>query len=278
MFASLIALGCSSPAPDDSSSYDPEGPVATSAAEAWPDAPAGIPAITEEEILGACSIAGACSDEVMKLDLDSRTGVTDLCVHDAVFSAERAIPMSGFIQGQERAEFWVRCVLDHASDCGAVAKCRTERSSVVYCEEDGCRAKEPLSVVCKGNVAELSGPSGTWTRDCSRAYASCDPESPTGCTDRHWSACPKDATGGDRCDGDVRLGCDGAHQVSYRDCTRMGGTCATGADGAGACVYPHAISPECVGEGALGASCEGGTLFACVNGLRLSTPSPLCSP
>lgn len=276
LLASLITFGCVSEAPDDNA-FGPEGPVAKNAAEAWPDAPLNVPPITEEEILSACSIAGSCSDEVMNLSPESRTGVTDLCIYDAVFSAERAIPLSGFLQNQERAELWVRCVLDHANDCGAVGKCRSERSSVVYCEEDGCRAKEPLTVVCNGDVAELSGASGTWTRDCARAFASCDPESPTGCTDRHFSRCPKESSQVYRCDGNVRLGCDGAGQVSYRDCTRMGGACAAAADGSEGCVYPGALSPECTGEQALGASCDGGALSACVNGRRLSTPSPLCA-
>jgi len=274
----LGASACSSSSDDGTQHLGPsKGPVATNAAEAWPDAPTAVPPISAENILEACSLAGACSDEVMQLDLATRTSLIDLCVFDATFSVERAIPMSGFVTSNERTEYWVKCVLDNAQACNLVEACKTERDPSIACQEDGCDGPAGATVTCNGDVATIVAGGKTLTRDCSRAFAQCDPESTTGCTDRPFTQCPADASSADRCDGNIRLGCDAYNQVSYHDCTRLGGTCGAEADGSQGCVYPGQIAPECTGDDIAKATCSGSTLSACVNGRRLSVASPLCA-
>ncbi|MBW2457908.1 MAG: hypothetical protein JRI68_25610, partial [Deltaproteobacteria bacterium] len=87
----------------------PLGPVARSAEEAWPDAPPAVPTISHAEIAQACVVAGACIPDSVGLDHSGLLGLIDLCVHDAVFSAERAIPLSGFVRRNERVELFVSC-------------------------------------------------------------------------------------------------------------------------------------------------------------------------
>jgi hypothetical protein len=277
----LVLVSACGSSPDDGGQPNPsgQGPVATNASEAWPTAPENVPGISSSDILRACSIAGSCSSEVSSYDTETRTGLVDLCVYDTVFSAERAVPISGFTQANERAEFWTRCVLDNADSCDAVEACKTKRDTAIYCQEDGCRATEKLAVSCAGDVATLDTGSRSFSRDCARAYAKCDTQSPTGCTDRHYSQCAPEAAGagaGDRCDGSVRLGCDGGSQVSYRDCTRLGGSCGAIPGDGQSCVYTAAEGPACDPE-LSSAECNGGTLSACVNGFRLSQTSPLCA-
>ncbi len=273
-FGSLIlvtlGVGCSNqtdPTPE------PDAPVASNAAEAWPDQPAGVAPITEENILEACATSGACSAEVAALSPEERLGLIDICVYDAVFSAERAIPLTGFNHENERVEWWVSCV-QSATDCSAIETCRTERDQNIVCEEDGCRAYGEFNVSCNGSIATLTGSDQTFTRDCSRAYVECDATSPTGCADRHFSRCPDGIDTSDRCDGNVRLGCDSGAHVSFHDCTRLGGTCGLASDGSQDCVYPTPSSPDC--KASQPAACDGGNLSACVNGHRVSVPTSFC--
>ncbi|MBW2459729.1 MAG: hypothetical protein JRI68_34885, partial [Deltaproteobacteria bacterium] len=206
-------------------------------------------------------------------------GLIDLCVHDAVFSAERAIPLSGFVRRNERVELFVSCTLT-ASDCDEVNACATERQVDMYCEEAGCRPSGGASyqVSCNGTTAVLEGGAVTIERDCARAFAQCDAASPTGCTDRHWSACPEDVERANRCDGTIRLGCDGNDQVSYHDCSRMGGQCGTTTGGGEGCIYPEPTDAECVGETPPGAQCEGSELSVCVNGRRVTVAAAELCP
>src|SRR4029078_4079160 len=113
------------------------------------------------------------------------------------------------------------------ADCAAVNACLSTREVDLYCEEDGCRPRDnvPFAVACDGTIATMTKSGVTGKRDCALALAACDPKSPTGCTDRHFSSCPEGGVRSDHCDGDVRLGCDGGNQVSYRDCARLGGVC-----------------------------------------------------
>lgn len=273
----LAAIGCGS-IDQETKGPKPEGPIAENASEAWPKAPSAVPAISPVEIATACARAGECIPDLDTFTQQEKMALVDLCVFDATFSAERAIPLSGFAKRNERAEYFVRCTLD-AADCSAVNACASERDDRIGCQEDGCRflgGKTPV-VSCSGSVATLTVGGSSFTRDCALAFAECDTESATGCTDRPFTACPPDAPKADRCDGNVRLGCDGAGQVSYRDCSRMGGTCQTAGD-VGACVYTGA-TPECDPDGETPpapASCDAGTLSVCVNGERLSLASGLC--
>lgn len=270
-FALFAVSGCANESKPDTG---PEGPVAENATEAWPTQPNDLAVLSSEELLEACATAGSCSPEVAALPAEARIGLIDLCLHDAVFSAERAIPLTGWNQSNERVEFWTSCVLG-ANDCATVEACRTARNESITCQEDGCRASVELDVSCNGAIATLTADGKSTTRDCSRAFAECDANSPTGCTDRHYSVCPDDIDTHDRCDGNVRLGCDGAGQVSFHDCTRLGGACGLAADGTQDCVYPGPISLEC--EASEAASCTGSTLSACVNGRRISIESSFCS-
>jgi len=257
----------------------PLGPVAHSAEEAWPEAPQAVPPITHEDIARACVVAGACIPENEGIDHESMLGLIDLCVHDAVFSAERAIPLSGFVQRNERAERFVSCTLT-AADCDGVNACATERAIDMYCEEAGCRpsASASYEVSCVGTTAVLAAGATTVERDCALAFAVCDGASPTGCTDRHPSACPEGDDRADRCDGNIRLGCDGSEQVSYRDCTRMGGLCGSLTGGGEGCIYPGPVAAECVGEATLGAECDGTQLRVCVNQRRVTVEAAEICP
>jgi len=232
--------------------------------------------MTAQQMLEACSIAGACSPDVMQLDLPTRMLLVDMCLSDLVFAGERAIPLSGLSSFNERAEYWVGCVLGHQDDCAVVPGCRTGRDPAIDCQEDGCRTSVDFAVTCSWTVATLEGDGRTAVRDCALAYADCSTDSPTGCTDRHFSRCAEEPPLPDRCDGDIRLGCDGVCQVSYHDCSRMGGTCGTTTDGEQGCVYPGTPSAECTTVQGMAAACTGSVLSACVNGQRLSLPSTLC--
>lgn len=285
--AAVMALSACSSAPVEETPAGPVGPVAANAAEAWPDAPS-VPAVTHQQIAQACERAaecipdtmiqpcvksGACTDPQGKLSHEELLALIDLCVYDATFSAERAIPLSGFSKRNERAEYFVDCTLK-AADCGGVSACVSDRMDAIECQEDGCRATRKLTVTCNGDVATLDDGTTTATRDCSRAYAQCDPKSPTGCTDRLYSACA-DPSLGDHCDGNIRLGCDGADQVSYHDCAQMGGSCQT-VEGRGQCVYPTSDA-DC-GDTAAPAACTGESLGVCVNGERIDMDAPALCP
>jgi hypothetical protein len=273
--AALLLCACSSSVTDASGSapLNPEGPVAHNAAEAFPDEPSGVPALSNSEILQACLAAADCVPN--QYTQEQMLGLVQLCVHDVTFSAERAIPMSGFANNNERAEYFVKCTLDNAGNCPSVEACRTERLPDISCQEDGCRIPRDTAskVTCNGDIATLAIGAASTHRDCSRAFAQCDPSSPTGCTDRHYTSCPEGVTKADRCDGDVRLGCDGAGQVSYHDCTRMGGKCGATPSGAEGCVYPD-VDPACQANPEPDPRCVSGSIQICVNGQQLTQAAP----
>src|SRR5262249_26965725 len=132
------------------------------------------------------------------------------------------------------------------------------------CQEDGCKAETPYRVTCEGTTAVMTDTLGAVVRrDCARSFTECDPTSETGCTDRHFTQCDPSVGKGDRCDGNVRLGCDGAGQVSYHDCSILGGTCGTLPNGAQGCIYPH--DATCT-DGETSLSCDSGGVTSCVAG------------
>jgi hypothetical protein len=246
----------------------PIGPVASNATEAWPKKPDVAP-ITVEQIASACVAQVACQSGTNPV-LE-----TELCIGQITWSAERAIPLSNLLRLQERAEFLVPCVLESAGDCAAVAACATGRNNAIYCEEDGCRpdSGQNFLVSCEGAIATLADESGSFTRDCSRAFAECDPTSKTGCTDRQFTACPASGSTADRCDGNIRLGCDGAGQVSYHDCSRMGGVCGTTPEGKQDCIYTSPPDAGCEDPTGLSGTCTSGQLSVCVLGKRVTVPA-----
>jgi hypothetical protein len=130
-----------------------------------------------------------------------------------------------------------------------------------------------FEVTCDGSIATLKNATRSFSRDCSRALAECDTTSATGCTDRQFTACPAEGSKADRCDGNVRLGCDGAGQVSYHDCERMGGVCGTTPEGKQDCIYTNPPDTGCEDVTAPTAACTNGQLSVCVNGKRVSLPA-----
>ena len=253
--------------------HTPEGPVADNATEAWPTE-SDVAPLSIEKMTRACAAWAVCAleDADVAAQVDGPLAV-EFCLAGLDWSAERAIPLgnswlSPFGDTNERVEWWVDCVLA-SNGCETTASCLSKREIDMDCEEAGCRARTDYAVTCDGVMATLTDASGTSIRrDCSRALAQCDETSPTGCTDRHPTACAEPPPQPDRCDGDVRLGCDGSQQVSYHDCTRMGGTC----DG-GDCRY--AETNECAAP----ASCNGTELTACLRGASVTLSAPaLCVP
>jgi hypothetical protein len=255
------------------------GPIAHKASEAFPGKPASLPAISASDIAKSCALYTACtapSNQSTQADLLFGEG---FCINDVNFSAERAIPISDLESDNERAEYFVQCVTAHAGDCQAIGACVTTRSSDIYCEEDGCRGRSAATVTCRGTVATVHAGGDTFTRDCALAYAKCDPSSSTGCTDRPFTRCPPGGNTADHCDGNVRLGCDSAGQVSYHDCARMGGTCGTLSNGGQGCIYGGGVTdPQCASGDSM-PTCSGATLSACVNGQLVSIDAPeVCTP
>ncbi|HEV8247376.1 MAG TPA: hypothetical protein VGP93_16470 [Polyangiaceae bacterium] len=247
--------------------------------------------IEPDSLLDACVARVVCDQQALPA-LGTRLQKLSACIADVEWSAERAIPLSGYWHFNERAEYWVSCALDSAGDCSMLADCTTERASGIYCEEDGCRlssnnavceqddcgvssANGSYEVSCTDTIATLGNELGTSARDCSRAFAECDLASPTGCTDRLFSQCTPDAT--ERCEGDVRIGCDGSRQVSYRDCSRLGGHCALHADKHFGCSYGDATdesTPICTVGTPSEARCDGDQLSLCAAGFHLTRGAP----
>jgi hypothetical protein len=144
--------------------------------------------------------------------------------------------------------------LGSTATCAQIAATLTSRPQEIDCEEDGCWWSSPTrprpTVTCNGDVATLVTEGINTTRDCSRAFAHCDPSSATGCTDRAPVGCDPAAV--DRCDGDVRIGCDHTGRVSFHDCTRYpGGHCQATSSGS-QCVYDQIATcyatPTCSGD------------------------------
>src|SRR5690606_22455858 len=103
----------------------PIGPVASNAEEAWPTKP-DVEPISATEIVRACATQVSCTAQASP-DTDRLLAV-DLCVTQMIWSAERAIPISGLLSQQERVEFFVRCTIDNQDDCQAALACSTPRS------------------------------------------------------------------------------------------------------------------------------------------------------
>jgi hypothetical protein len=215
--------------------------VAVTAVEAWPNRGAEPPTLTAQELAEACALISPCKSDPLTgkaLDDDGIAALTQACAKgkssgDA--KEERAILQEG---QNERFAFEARAVLAlpvASRDCKSIAAIATKRPSVILCQEDGCWWESPTparpaccqpvpTVTCAGDVATLVTEGLTFSRDCSRAFAKCDPKSSTGCTDRAPVGCDPAAL--DKCDGDVKLGCDSAGRVSFHDCARYpGGHC-----------------------------------------------------
>lgn len=241
---------------------DGEGRVAITASQAWPNRPTEPTVIAAEDVARACAALGACysswAPPSSSTDDESIAAFTALCTAPDS-TEERAVPMSS---SNERWSWWLRAVLANPT-CDAIAKLKTDRAKGTYCEEDGCWWTDAQPVVsCSGTVATISANDGVHLRDCARSYTTCDVHSATGCADRAPVAC--DAKGIDRCDGDVKLGCDHNGLVSFHDCSLIHATCVQSATGA-SCVPKDDAGCE------LGAqACDGSKLSLCAFGAKVT--------
>jgi hypothetical protein len=239
----------------------PDGRVDVSAAEAWPNRPPEPAAVTPSELLGGCAILTAC----FQLQIADAGPADDKQIADSLRSCllpsshaneERVIPE---LEQNERWSFNLRTLLAKKGCAGLFMS--TQRPPGVTCQEDGCwwnPATPSPMVQCAGEVATLTSAGMSYTRDCSHSYTTCSTTSTTGCTDRPIVTCQSAAN--DRCDGDIKLGCDRCGMVSYHDCAVMGGHCVENPAGA-ACVYPSAA--QCT---PMDQTCAGNLLTACVAG------------
>lgn len=170
---------------------------------------------------------------------------------NAIGSEENGVP---YKDTNERVLFLVLAALEPTANCPALRTLVTPRPKAIVCESHGCEwisSTDPVpEVTCVGSVATLKARSGTFTRDCSHAFAECDPRSPTGCTDRDLLKCPSTAI--DKCDGDVQLGCRQIGFVSLRNCKLFGGRCTpTGSAGNATCTYDKTcpfVANTCSGD------------------------------
>lgn len=235
-------------------------------AEAWPKRRSEPSKLTPSEVARACAIYAACSNEGDALRGEDADFVGALalasCYNGSVGvlstnAEQRAIPL---VDHNERWSYFVRAVLETGGDCMEVQSALSQLDENIACEEDGCwwSGDRQPTVSCEGSVATLRHGVVVTQRDCARSYTECDPSSPTGCTDRPLLRCSSDALL-DRCDGDVRLGCDRCGLVAFRDCSWNGGTCVETKEGA------HCESPKdtC---GDIQPGCDGTRYRTCVFG------------
>lgn len=219
--------------PPQSSPWDRrcEGPIAANAAEAWPSHPGDLPRLTIPAIERACDAYLACVPSNLDAPFASRADCSFLvgvAAHVAAPIRDMSLTGNATTNYQERAEFFVSCV-HSASDCAEVSQCLTPDGGDGYSKRH--------DVTCAGSIATYTDGSNRYERDCSRAYAECDPTSVTGCTDRPRSCCPtgRRAT---RCDGSVLLECGDDGALIYWDCSRLSATCdVSNSAGGSGCIY-----------------------------------------
>jgi hypothetical protein len=259
----------------------PEGTVARNAKEAFPQAPENVPVLSPQDIFSACTRFMECQlqlpeDKSLATSKSDAVSLHSYCTLALEFSAERAIPVSFLtvFRFEYTADKWVECI-QKAKTCEELEVCNRPREDI-YCEEAGCRLSGQWKETrCEGSMATIVTQEKTLVRDCANVHGTCDPQSPTGCTDRPFTVCPDDLDKADRCEGNIRLGCDGSNQVSYRDCTRLGGVCGKTPQGTFDCIYPKPEKSSCPGGNE--AYCSDGKLSACILYTSVEQATPLCS-
>lgn len=218
---------------------DSAGHLQTTPGQVWPAL------ATQPKLPPPSELARAC----VKLNGCTQFPLAD-CLNPKE-SEENGVPYG---TTNERVLFLVLEALKPGIDCAALKSLETPRHPSIVCESHGCEwisQTDPVpTVTCNGNIATLAARSATIQRDCSHAFAACDPKSPTGCTDRPLIKCPLTAV--DSCHGDVQLGCRMIGYVSLRNCALHGGTCApTELNGNATCKYAKTCpitAPTCNGS------------------------------
>lgn len=247
-----------------------DGRINISAVEAWPNRPPKTPRLEPAEVAEACAALAACMDLSCspfdglwaRAELQSLCPLGSLSLFD-INAPERVIPIGSFPQdnraraANESWEFALRTVLAARGNCTQIQQVLTERAPFIECQEDGCYATEFWPLTCNGDIATFRTTTTTLTRDCSRSGTHCSEASRTGCTDRQLIHCSCAAQ--DRCDGDIKLGCDHCGFVTYHDCSWNGGHCEETTEGTGAHCVPPVDPSTCVGS----AGCNGSSLTLC---------------
>lgn len=270
----------------------PDGRIDIDALAAWPDRAVEPPPLTRDEIARACAIEAACGQWPWPTpdgggdagldgdapdagsgpigDQDGGWGFPSGAAFDAAICAAGADSGGSWAEVRAVPDYhdgarwaWhVRALLASGNGCDRPAPSESRMPAETICQEDGCYWADPTphAFTCDGDRMRW-GDVPTY-RDCSRAFAHCDPGSETGCTDRHLVQC--DPAARDRCDGDVKLGCDSCGYVSFHDCSRLpGGHCVEAAGGA-SCEGDVASDAACAYTEI---GCEGDALRLCVLGV-----------
>jgi hypothetical protein len=255
-----------------------DGRVDITAAEAWPMRPTEPAPLSRDDLARACVTLAAClyvDDVSSAFDLNVARGrawfaqscanpgpsddVGSLFGEGAGRSEEYVIPLS---HTANRLPWLSQAALAAKGDCAKVLATRSARPAPLVCASHGCWWKDlSTSVKCSGSVATIVGSTATYTRDCSHSLTTCDPTSVTGCADRPIISC--DPVAGDRCDGNIKLGCRKTGFLSYRDCSWYGGKCVEDPGGKAHCQYAASCPDR-------EPTCTGTTLHLCTLGEPIS--------
>lgn len=262
--------------------FVPDPRVARTVAEVWPQRQPAAP-LTRETVVSMCARTVGCG-----VGHDLGFDVTS-CVSGVLWSMERGIPVEfhpGFLSFTTnlRAEAAAVCI-GSATSCDAVRACVLDGDAIDYrrdtfdCGEEGCRQPDWRIITCEGSRASVHEGCRRFVRDCARAGVACDPDAETVCGDRPRTLCPEGVSGAPRCEGDVRLGCNGDNYVTYHDCGRLeGGRCVT-TGGVADCRYADTLDPGCGSERAVGKlACGGGKLTMCAYGKVVTVEAPELCP
>ncbi len=243
--------------------------VAKNALEAWPDRPEDVPPVRRDDLLTAAAVLSLCN--ALEYSAEIPPGTISWEVQWWHWHLEREIPIKSGA-ASERVEFIVNCVVANRADCSAVRACTTEADIGGRCEEIGCSEPSDFYTSCDGDVASVYVRSSYACiernpRDCSRAFAQCDPSRYRGCTDRRPTLCPEPAVP-DRCEGNIRLGCDGTGHVSFHNCASIeGGRCGPTSEGNFDCILADPVDSGCPSDRfQTTPTCKGGIMTACLYG------------
>ncbi|MBL8715779.1 MAG: hypothetical protein JNL79_07270 [Myxococcales bacterium] len=234
----------------------PDGRLYATAAYVWPDRAPEPPLPDNADLAVACATLAACLplDDLGVTDLgystipSARVNFARICASNEFEPEAYGFPL---FRSSVRLGSLMRIALGVKGDCRKILAARTAFEGLV-CSPQGCGLATTLgAVTCVGDDAHFA--SGA-VRHCAEAFVRCSATSPTGCTDRLPIRC---AAARDHCDGAVLLGCDKYHRVTFRDCSRYGGTCMETTSGAD-CTSPTKCTEE--------PTCSGDVIVLCTRG------------